>query len=351
MTTRSLEARDFLEESLLLALLLGQSARAEPLAHRADWSRAIAVMQRESVGGYLHRCLPSSGLDRLVPRAFLDAAAATYRKTTFDNLLLLGRLREAGAALSRAGIPFLVLKGGALIYDLYPDPGMRSLTDIDLLVPPDLAASARATIEGLGWKKEAGFQIAARRCGYLTPEPGACLFEIHWDLSQKYRFQADLDGIWKQSRVLDVEGLQAARLGDADEFLYLALHYGAHYFGLTVKWLVDLVDLIKRRAPDWDDLGARARAWRGSASLHAALLFVRRSAPEIVSRESVDRAGRHPVVDRVLARYESDNPLRFLKELPYGPLRLFLAATLQDRMRDRLGLAWLTQVRGHRGDE
>lgn len=351
MVETSRDATTYLEEQLLLALLLGQQAKAERLAAGVDWVRMAQLMHKESVGGYLHRALPRSGLDRLAPSPFLETASAAYRKTTYDNLLLLGRLQEAGAALNESGVPFIVLKGGALIFDLYPDAGMRSLSDIDLLVPHDRAASARRTIERLGWRKESGLQVAARRCGYSTPKPGSCLFEIHWDLSQRYRFQADLDRIWAEARPLDLDGLKAARLGDEDELLYLSLHYGAHYFGLTVKWLVDLVDLIRRRTPDWGNLGQRARGWRGSASLHAALLFVRRSAPELLSQEAVDRAGRHPIADRLLALYESDNPLRFLKELPYGPVRLLLAALLQDRMRDRAGLAWLTQVRGYRPDE
>jgi hypothetical protein len=341
----------FREERMLLALLLGQQTNAESLVRGCDWARVGALAERDSVGGYLHRKLQTSGLGRLVPPALLTTLAAAYRKAAFDNLLLLGRMREAAGALAAAHVPCIVLKGGALLADLYPDPGVRSLADIDMLVPAERAAEARRALEALGWTRGIDHQIAARRCSYSTPQPGLCTFEIHWDLSQRYRFQADLAGVWRDRRPFALEGVSASRLGDADEFLYLALHYAAHYFGLTVKWLVDLVELIRLRPPDWDDLGRRARRWKGSAALHAAMNFLARSAPDLVTPEIVARTGRHPIIDRMLAPYVSPDPLRYLKVLPYGPKRLLLAALLQDSFRDRLGLAWLTQVRGHDGDD
>ena len=85
--------------------------------------------------------------------------------------------------------------------------------------------------------------------------------------------------------------------------------------------------------------------------MHAALLFLRRSAPELVSEEAIASAGRYPLRDAMLAPFISPDPLRFLKVYPYGPRRLVLAALLQDRIRDRFALAWLTQVRGHGHDE
>lgn len=344
-------AERYQEERLLLAVVLGREEEVDRLVRFVEWDRVSTLADRELIGGYLHRRLETTGFARLMPPAWLAHLAAVHRKVTIDNLLLIARLRDGAGALAQAEVPFMVLKGGALLADLYRDPGMRALADLDLLVHRDHVPAAGAAFERLGWHRKTDVQIAARRCGYETQPPGACEFEIHWDLSQRYRFQADLDRIWKEARPFALDGIKTARLDATDEFVYLALHYAAHYFGLTVKWLIDLIELIRQRRPDWTAVGERARSWGGSAAVHTALLFLLKSAPELISREEIARAGRHGVLERLLGSYITDDPLRFLGDLPKGPRRLFLAAMFQDRMRDRIALAWLTQVRGYRDDD
>lgn len=339
------------EEQLVLALALGRSEEAAGFAQRANWDRAAALANREMIGGYLHRSIETHALSHLAPPEFLSALARAYRKTAVDNLLLLARLKEAAFALERAGVPVMVLKGCALLEDVYADPGTRALTDADLLVRREDVPAMQRAFEGLGWKWVEEPGVAPRRCEYESPGPGSCVIEIHWDLSQKYRFQADLDRLWKEARPLELDELKAFRLGPDDELVYLSLHYAAHYFGMSVKWLIDLIELVLLRPPDWRGIGERAGSWRGSAALHAALLFVHKCAPAIVTSQDVAAAGRHPILDRLLACYATDDPLRLVRDLPYGPRRLLLAAMFQDRMSDRFALAWLTQVRGHREDD
>ena len=92
-------AQSYLEERLLLAFARGSQDEVGRLAPQADWARMRALTARELIGGFLHRRLEASGLARFAPPDYLSALSAAYRKTSFDNLLLLTRLKEAAGAL------------------------------------------------------------------------------------------------------------------------------------------------------------------------------------------------------------------------------------------------------------
>jgi hypothetical protein len=340
----------FREERLILALALDNRDELERHMARADWDRAARIAGREAIGGYLYGRLRSSGLAPLAPASFRQSLAAAHRKTTLDNMLLLVRLREAAAALTGSGTPFIVLKGGALLADVYTDPGTRALTDIDLLIPEERAPVVREAFSRLGWREVPQPGIAPRRFQFKTAPPGSCGFEVHWDLSQRHRFQADVPSLWANARPFSLEGVEALRLGDTDEFVYLALHFAAHYFGISSKWLFDLVEVARMRPPDWNRVAATARAWKGRAALSAALLFLGRTAPGLAPPRPSSGTGMHPLLDLFLFLYRTENPLRLVRELPRGPSRLIFASLLQDRIRDRVALAWLVRT-GKAGED
>jgi hypothetical protein len=74
------------------------------------------------------------------------------------NGVMLGALQRLVTSLNRAGIRPVLLKGAAaLVDDLYPDPGMRVLGDIDLLLPKDALA------DGVAATYDAGFLATNRR--------------------------------------------------------------------------------------------------------------------------------------------------------------------------------------------
>lgn len=64
-------------------------------------------------------------------------------------------LREVVTALTAAGIDSVVLKGGVLAHTIYPEPGLRPMDDLDILVPPDRIEAARSVLLDLGFRAPA----------------------------------------------------------------------------------------------------------------------------------------------------------------------------------------------------
>ncbi|MER3458636.1 MAG: hypothetical protein C4309_08450, partial [Chloroflexota bacterium] len=54
-------------------------------------------------------------------------------------------------ALEAASIPAIVLKGPALALTIYPDPALRVIGDLDLLVRREQVEQAMAALHSLGY--------------------------------------------------------------------------------------------------------------------------------------------------------------------------------------------------------
>jgi hypothetical protein len=331
-------------ERLLLAVLREDADAARGLLARAPVSGEtgfLAEADRHGLGGYLAGLAEAGDLQGALPASIREGLAARRRRIAMDNTLLLSRARPLLAALAGRGIEPIVLKGTALLGRVYRDAGSRLLSDLDLLVPAGRAAEAEALLPEFGLREAESSQRSARRRGYESDANALFAFDLHWDLSQRHRFQADLDGVWARSVRAELDGVEVRRLDREDEFLYLALHYASHYFGVTLKWLVDLRELLRHDPPDPATLGARARAWHGTQALGAACAYLEKIYPGVTPPAG---AAMSPARRALLRPFLSPEPLTLVKPLPRGPARLLLGLLFVDRPADmlRLGRATLT---------
>lgn len=123
--------------------------RLHTLAREIDWDQVIprAVEQRVAPLLYWHLCehgIPYPGLMRRT----LAAIAMRQRAIAAVQTETLGEISDA---LGGAGIEFVALKGGALAHLIYPDPGLRPMDDLDILVTPDQGEAAREALCQIGF--------------------------------------------------------------------------------------------------------------------------------------------------------------------------------------------------------
>ncbi len=196
-----------------------------------------------------------------------DFVGAAGRQILFEKALC-----DIDDAFGEAGIEFLVLKGMALAYLVYPDPVTRPMTDIDLLVRPRDVARAAERIEGLGYRslehQEAFTDDLVRFGGELsfgrTPGP---FLELHWMLEQYERLRGviriDEEALWRRAMPYTMAGRTLRTPSPEDQLLTLALHLGLVHRMRGLRWLLD-IDLVARTFAgkiDWPATRERARAW------------------------------------------------------------------------------------------
>jgi len=166
------------------------------------------------------------------------------------------------AALAKAGIAPLILKGTALAYSHYPDPVLRPRADSDLLVAPSNRDSAMRVLSAMGYRRVSG--PAGAHVGYqyemtrVDPHGAAYSVDLHWRISnaQAFAWLFTFDELAAASVPVGALGPTARRLGDAHALLLALLHragnnvYVERDFGDRLIWLHDFRVLADAMSDD-----------------------------------------------------------------------------------------------------
>ena len=178
------------------------------------------------------------------------------------NILLTQTLASVLTILDKEGIPALVLKGAALCQSLYPEPGLRPMRDIDLLVPWDQALPAHALLQQHGFHDPAVFtpedhlHLAAL---YQEIDGIQVCLELHRTLfpdCPPCPKRIDFSELYEKAEAFEVNGLPAFTLGNEDMLWHLYQH-GFHaplpYDPFKLISAADVISLVEARLDiiDW----------------------------------------------------------------------------------------------------
>lgn len=330
-------------ELVLATLYLASTEEREAELRRAaraevDWPLALVALEAHGILGLALRNLERAGaaLPPDVERRLQERAAAMRAIELGFRLTLERFLGEA----QRAGVEVTLLKGASLALDLYPQPGLRSQGDLDLLVRPEHALRAVAAARRIGldlppralpawWYRLAHFHLKLVPADGLQRE-----LELHWHLhphAQLYTVRlADLEA---RRRPVVLAGVRAWTLDPLDRLLHIVTHLTRHCplgmleretllawacdprVPLRLKWLLDVRAEIEHRHAELApaEPARRAAEWNAEGELAAVLAWLRehlgfaggaRAWVEHVLAAlqpmSPDRPGRRPARDRAL---------------------------------------------------
>lgn len=217
-----------------------------------DWPGAIELASQQLVS-------PAVGLvlsrDPDVPDDVKEYFAAVIALNGERNAILENAICDMAAALNRAGIVPLLLKGAANLLDgLYADPAARIMGDIDMLVPADAAAMASQVLATIGYPTVEVIAPPPRRWFTMAPrahhlpmqangETGAGV-ELHYelvglDLVHLINAKDALARALPRTR----NGVRYLVLCPTDRAMHNILHAQMHH-GLHRKGLVDLRQML-----------------------------------------------------------------------------------------------------------
>lgn len=203
------------------------------------------------------------------------------------HLLGSASLRAVLAALARAGVPALPLKGPVLAEALYDPPEERPFTDLDLLVRRADVPAALGVLAALGYRHLPGGRPLAHERAHAAAavfvredDPSSVPVDLHWELVAPAgvvrRFPVPVEEVWARSVPAPEWGPLARRLSREDLLLYLALHLALHHPLGGGRWRQDIVRLLHRFGAvlDWAAVGERAERWGVRAAVAFALARV-----------------------------------------------------------------------------
>ncbi len=219
------------------ARLLWEACRHDPdpdlvrraLTDGADIDLALTAASEHRIGPLLWRALGAAhARTELGPHhALLGGLAGAFK---MEALLLMPRaLALAVRPLTEAGLEPIVFKGPA-VAARYPEPGLRPMEDIDLLLPRADHRRALDALGATGWRviRPGG---ADRYDSVLAHDEVPSLFlELHYGLEGGSQRVTTLDpgALWARRQPLEVAGIAAFGLPPADELVVLAATRANH---------------------------------------------------------------------------------------------------------------------------
>ena len=259
------------------------------VAHdEADWAALIRLAERHDVVPLLYHQLHQAGRGWGVTERVRGELRQAFLVNGARNALHYHELAPVLRALRTAGIPCLVLKGAHLAALVYSQPALRTMADIDLLVPVDALLPAGAVLRSLGYA-----DAEDSTCGAVDEtvmhlprmfKPPGLGIEVHHTISRpQLPFCVDVEGLWQRSRTVELAGESTQVLSPEDVLLYLCLHTASHAresqgldlapFLLGLKPLCDIVAMVRRHGPDldWAAVRERATAWRAGRCVFLSL--------------------------------------------------------------------------------
>ena len=166
-----------------------------------DWEILLRMVSQHRLGPLLHWRLTRERSNLSVPEAVKAGLAASFKRATLHILAMQRELLLTHRILKKARIPHIALKGAFLAFNAYPNPALRPLRDLDILVPKDSVLHAYQVLQDGGLSRLAEHpgdpSAVAELYKHLPPlvsPSGQTCIELHLRLSNHppHDKQADL---------------------------------------------------------------------------------------------------------------------------------------------------------------
>jgi hypothetical protein len=174
-----------LQKTICLAISEGaDQVNWDSLSYQ-DWEKINAIADSQRVGSLLYWSFLKTGQSNKnqIPEEILEQLFLIYVDTTRRNLHLFRELETVIKLFNKHNIKHIVLKGAALANTVYEDIGLRSMADVDLLIPKDQISSAVDLLTNNGYKDP-------------VPEAGPGLKEVinyHFSIQKQKQFLITLE--------------------------------------------------------------------------------------------------------------------------------------------------------------
>jgi hypothetical protein len=249
-STRSLQ----LKQAILAVFTQTKSAsgRLKEFSE-ADWTAALWWLDISGMALYLLDEIRRQNLSQDIPRAVITELELRLERNRERTMGLLRDALFLGRCFEAAGVPYALLKGISLVPDSVPDAGLRSQTDLDLLVARGGLRNARQTVIRLGYSLHgnSGSTLEFREGRTGKPDM-AKMYSVHSQRALELHVDDEHSELLARRRIREFAGEQLATLSPPDILVQQALHLLKHLCGeyTRLAWVLEFRRHVEARRGD-----------------------------------------------------------------------------------------------------
>jgi len=239
------------------------------LLTQEDWQAVLEEGEQRGLALVLYARLRVAGSDGLVPAWVMERLRQTYLTVTARNMVMLHHAEKILKGLKERDIKVIVLKGLYLVEHVYQEIGLRTFSDLDLMVRREQLADTLTLMQGWGYRLSTWYDPTSNNTDikHLPPleKPDHPTIEMHWTiLEEDEPFTINAEELWRRAQPAKVAGVEVIALGLEDLILHLCLHYTyQHRLRAGLRNLYDIAEVLRQNADqvDWQKLTGTAYAW------------------------------------------------------------------------------------------
>ncbi len=251
---------------------------------RAAWKAWCETADIDTASWREVRLLAGVGarMDQLDPDSPLRPRMEGIRRFIWTrNQLRLGHSMPFLEVLAEAGIPFMLLKGGARIALSPQAVGERFIRDIDILVAQDRVSDAVEAILKKGFRPMTGRLPGSTRAspfdhvygGGVTGREG-CEIDLHY-AALRYGRWGDFDGpLWARSVGARLRGIEFRVPSASDQFVIAIVHGLVGDVDAPADWVLDAVDARARAGFSWTTVVGETKARKIGVAMAVGTTFL-----------------------------------------------------------------------------
>jgi hypothetical protein len=239
-----------------------------------DWKYLLKLAKFHGVAPLISHNLANNGLASQIPQFCLEQLNRIYYGTLYRNVIFSNELAKVLSVFSQNGISSIVLKGTILAEQLYGNPGLRTVTDLDILVKSEELSRVSSLLLEIGFKplpaqKEWNHPFHET---YFKQMNTPLILELHWNLDNQKLVTIPQQELWNRAQLLQIQGWTTKVLSPEDILLHLSNNLSKPGDQL-LRSLCDITELLKKYCSilDWKYITESANSWGIGTSVYYSL--------------------------------------------------------------------------------
>ncbi|MBI5233125.1 MAG: nucleotidyltransferase family protein [Deltaproteobacteria bacterium] len=259
--------------SLLKSAFSGGMPGLTSLKGPIDLPKTLEIARENGVSQKLYTILKKTGtapifISRTWETSLVSELRRDYLFSAARNTLIYTEFKRVIEGFGESGLDVMAMKGIVLAELIYRDIGVRSMSDVDLLIRKQDIQKVDALLNKLGYSAvdPCPFDGACNEKNYLTTRdyrsgnPRRPSFHIHWHMVNSsvpapYASKINMDRIWKEALPVNISGVPVLTMSPHHFLLHLCEH--AMRVTHSASRLVYLMDIAASISGYGDDLDWR----------------------------------------------------------------------------------------------